>query len=274
VKHCIDAAHGSIDGTGIADVALNDFDIVLVQKRFVPIIRPAASRQVSAQRTNTIASAEQVPHDLAAQTTAGAGDEREQGSPQLFCGPAGQLLTIDFYIVPHIHRQRFTDQNLIDLFRMTGRLAQLAKFAEKPLSLFSTARHSLRPWLDNNRRAASSRLPDTDQRRTKDVGVSIEDRLAGNREQCLLAAAPLSFDDHPLRHTSTKPKSILIVQISNIPHPMPKTDVGCLESTEGSPQLTGVTVINFRLGVCLNSRHILRRHHRPAHNQFSDLTAR
>ena len=85
-------------------------------------------------------------------------------SPQLPGGPNGQLLAVDFDIVPHIHRKRFADQNLLDFLCVVRALTELAQLAYKLMPTSSSARHSAEAGLNYNCGAPILRCSDSDER--------------------------------------------------------------------------------------------------------------
>src|SRR5262245_18753769 len=60
------------------------------------------------------------------------------------------------------------------------------------------------------------------QRRPKDIRMSIEYRFARDGEQCLFAISVAAAELHALRHPAAKPKSILLIKVADVSHPVPK----------------------------------------------------
>ena len=92
---------------------------------------------------------------------------------------------------------------------------------------------------------------DSDQGRPRDLGMSVEDRLAGDGEERLLG------QDHPVRLPPAEPEPSLVVAIAQVSHAMKKR----LPRGVGDLGQAG----------CLGSVEILSGHDRAGHDDLADL---
>ena len=123
------------------------------------------------------------------------------------------------------------------------RLAALLDYARKLTTSPSSCR---REDVQSLRDAGAT---DSDECRTVDLGMPIEDRLARNRVHCIAASAD------SMRFPATKPKAVAIVEIADVADSVPEE----------------FAVRNLCKCVLICASYVFGRHNRASHDDLADF---